>query len=149
MGSEQEGASALPCRLGQKGQYLAAVCRVEVSGRFVGQDEARRVDECPGDGHALLLAAREFSRVEMGPVCHAQPLEKVQGTFEGVAVGPSAANPGGKGDVLGSGQFGQGIYSPIWMVRGPSKKRVHLILIDDGKCVDDFLVAVGVKEEER
>lgn len=48
-----------------------------------------------------------------------------------------------------SGRLGAGeVFSPLWMVRGPSKKRCHLILIDDGKCVDEFLVAVGAKEEE-
>jgi|GEM_PF-2511608 len=46
---------------------------------------------------------------------------------------------------LGEGE----VFSPLWMVRNPSNKRCHLILIDDGKCVDDFLVAVGAKEEER
>jgi len=28
-------------------------------------------------------------------------------------------------------------------------KRAYLILLDDGKSVDEFLVAVGAKEEEE
>jgi len=34
--------------------------RVEVTGRLVGQDDGRIVDQRAGDGHALLLAAREL-----------------------------------------------------------------------------------------
>ena len=36
--------------------FLAGV-RVEVAGRLVGEQQRRAVDQRPGDGHALLLAA--------------------------------------------------------------------------------------------
>ncbi len=40
------------------------------------------------------------------------------------------------------------ILSPVWMVRTPSKKRVNLILIDDGKAVEEFLISIGLKERK-
>ena len=36
--------------------------RVEVAGGLVGQQDQRAVDERPGDGHALLLTARQLVR---------------------------------------------------------------------------------------
>ena len=44
----------------QELEDLPADQRVEVAGRFVGDDQARVVDEGPGDGRALLLAARQL-----------------------------------------------------------------------------------------
>ena len=48
-----------------------ARARVEVAGRLVGQDDRRRPDERPGDGHALALAAGELRRVVVEAVLEA------------------------------------------------------------------------------
>ncbi len=40
------------------------------------------------------------------------------------------------------------IYSPLWLIRNPSRKRAHLALIDEGESVSRFLIALGAKEEK-
>jgi gamma-glutamyl phosphate reductase len=45
--------------------------RVEISGRFVGENDGRVIDECAGDGDALMLSAREFIRAVVRPVAGA------------------------------------------------------------------------------
>src|SRR5918993_1164155 len=42
--------------------HIGAGLRVEVAGRLVGEDHGRFADQRPGDGDALLLAARELGR---------------------------------------------------------------------------------------
>ena len=44
-------------------QDLFAGARVEVSGRLVGEQERRTIDERPRDGHALLLTAGHLARL--------------------------------------------------------------------------------------
>ena len=41
--------------------------RIEVAGRLVGQEQGRMIDQGPGDGHALLLAARHLRRLVIAP----------------------------------------------------------------------------------
>ncbi len=41
--------------------------RVEVPRRFVGHDDARLVDQCPGNGYALALAAGQLVGLVVGP----------------------------------------------------------------------------------
>ena len=41
--------------------------RVEVPCRFVGHDDARLVDQCPGNSYALALAAGQLVGLVMGP----------------------------------------------------------------------------------
>ena len=40
--------------------HLLAARRIQRSGRLVGQDHLPAVDQCPGNRHPLLLAAREL-----------------------------------------------------------------------------------------
>ena len=44
----------------EDGHDFVAHLRVEVAGRFVREQDARPADDRPGDGDALLLAAREL-----------------------------------------------------------------------------------------
>ena len=46
---------------------------------------------------------------------------------------------------LGAG----GVYSPLWLIRNPSRKRAHLVLLDEGESVDKFLISIGAKEDPR
>ncbi len=57
VGDDQKRRPAFPVDLPQ--QRLDGLARfgVEISGRLVGQDETRFIDEGPGDGHPLLLSA--------------------------------------------------------------------------------------------
>jgi hypothetical protein len=41
------------------------------------------------------------------------------------------------------------ILSPLWIIRNPSRKRAHLVLIDDPSSMEKFLVAIGAKEPEK
>ena len=49
--------------------------RVEVAGRFIGQNHIRRVDQGAGHGHALLLAAGQFEWLVVQAVLQADALE--------------------------------------------------------------------------
>ena len=49
-------------RVAQQREDLAAGGRVQVAGRLVGEHHARARHERAGDGHALLLAARQLGR---------------------------------------------------------------------------------------
>src|SRR5512139_2427858 len=50
---------------------LRARLAVEIAGRLVGQDQGRIVEQGPGDGHALLLAARQLVGLVVGPFLEA------------------------------------------------------------------------------
>lgn len=41
----------------EKSHYFLSVGRIQVTGRFIGEDHGRLGDNCPGDGHTLLLTA--------------------------------------------------------------------------------------------
>ena len=58
---------------------LVAGLGVELAGRLVGQDEHRLLDQGPGDGHALLLAAGELVGAVVEPVPQADLLEQLGG----------------------------------------------------------------------
>ncbi len=74
-----------PVERSEKFHDLIARGRVEVSGRFIGQDDLWIVDECPGHGDSLLLTAGEFRRPVMQAVF--EPDESSQAEAAFVAVG--------------------------------------------------------------
>lgn len=41
-----------------------------------------------------------------------------------------------------------GLYSPFWVIRTPSVKRAHVVLLDDGKSLDNLLIIAGAKSRE-
>ena len=53
---------------------------IEVSRRFVSEDDQRIVDDGAGDRDPLLLAARELDRVGGHPMLQSHPLEHLEGT---------------------------------------------------------------------
>ena len=73
MGDDQQGG-ALPMQLRKEVDNDVFVCLVEVSGRFVGQDDGGVVDEGTSHAHALLLPSRQFMREVGGASGHAHPV---------------------------------------------------------------------------
>ena len=57
----------------------ADALRVEVAGRFVGQDQRRLVDEGTGDRDPLLLAAGQLGRPVVGPIGEADERQRLDG----------------------------------------------------------------------
>ena len=83
----------------QQVHHLLRGDAVEGARGFVGKDDLRFVDQRPGDGHALLLAARHLVGHVLGPVAQSEHVE----VFEGQGVALAACNPlvvEGQGDVL-------------------------------------------------
>src|SRR5690606_6682228 len=73
--------------------------RVEVSGRFVGEDERRFADDRAGNRDALLLATREDARRVRAPALEADALEGLTDAIANQARG-KAEHLEGDGDVL-------------------------------------------------
>ena len=61
--------------------------RIEIAGRFVGQQQGRPVDQRPGDGDPLLLAARHLRRLVVHAIGQADPFEERLGQFTRPATG--------------------------------------------------------------
>ena len=58
----QDHRDPLGVELLEHPQDFDAGVRIEVAGRLVGQEQGGVVDQGPGDGHPLLLAARHLRR---------------------------------------------------------------------------------------
>jgi len=52
----------------ENAHHLDARARVKIARGFIRQEHARLIDKSAGDGHALLLAARELIGVVVGAV---------------------------------------------------------------------------------
>jgi hypothetical protein len=101
VGHHHDRLPELADRLPQEVQDVGRGVRVEVAGGLVGEDQIGLVDQRPGAGHPLLLAAGELGRAMREPVRDAQLLHQVA---EPVAVGLGPGQVSGQGDVLGRGQ---------------------------------------------
>ncbi len=65
----------------QQRHDLASVCRIEISGGFVGKDQRRMAHHSPCDGDTLLLTARELLRIMVHAVTHLHPGEDITDHF--------------------------------------------------------------------
>src|ERR1051326_7592689 len=61
---------------------MVAIPGVEISRRFVGQENRRLHHECAGDSDTLLLASGELRRIVIRPVLKANALEQVLGALD-------------------------------------------------------------------
>jgi hypothetical protein len=61
VGGDQRGKAGLAHQCFQRLEDIACGFRIEVAGRFVGEQQARRIGDGAGDCHALLLAAGQFA----------------------------------------------------------------------------------------
>jgi hypothetical protein len=88
---------------------------------------------------------KKLITVRLKPLVHI-PMDELRGRntiiYRGYQLVQAAATCRETGR-LGPG----GVYSPLWLIRNPSRKRAHLALIDEGESVDKFLIAVGAKED--
>ena len=90
----------------QDGQHFLAAAAVQGAGRLVRQDDAGVVHQRAGDGHALLLAARQGRRAVVQPRAHAQPVQKRCCPRAARECGLAPVD-GGDFDVAKRGQFRQ------------------------------------------
>ena len=76
----------MPVQGDQEVEHARAIRRIQVPGRFVGEEVLRSIRERAGDRHALLLASGELRRVVVRPVAETdlvdqrlRPLARVLG----------------------------------------------------------------------
>ena len=76
MRREQHRDPGLGVELAEQLDHAPAVFRIEVAGRFVGDEQRRAVDERAGNRAALQLAARELRRVVREPLGEPDALQQ-------------------------------------------------------------------------
>ena len=74
---EDEGDAELGLEQLELDLHLLAELAVERAQRLVEQQHAGPVDECPGERHPLLLAARELARLAVGEMGHLDHVERI------------------------------------------------------------------------
>ena len=57
VGDQDQGGAGFGVQFEQQVHDSMAVLTIEVPRRFVGKENARTIDECPGQGDALLFSA--------------------------------------------------------------------------------------------
>ena len=80
-----EDGLAVILELPDDGHEFVGELGVQVGGRFVGDDDGRVVDERPGDGHPLGLAAGEPLDLGVGLVGQAEQRQGFQGAVRSAA----------------------------------------------------------------
>ena len=103
MGDDQHG-HALLCQLPHDGQHLAGQFRVEGAGGLVEIDDLGAGGKSAGDGHALLLTARQLTGVVVGPVGEADLFQHLHADGIGLRFGHPPGDDEALGDVL-QGRF--------------------------------------------
>src|SRR6185436_6059829 len=68
VGHHDDGLLELSVGPVEEVEHFLGGLAVEITGGLVGEQHLGVGDECTGDGHALLLAARQLSRVVLEPV---------------------------------------------------------------------------------
>src|ERR1035437_4741207 len=76
VGDDDDGNALLAIEPRQRLHDFVRIAGVEVAGRFVGEQQAGRVDQGARDRHPLLLAARELARGVALAVAQAEQLER-------------------------------------------------------------------------
>jgi YfiH family protein len=98
VGGEDDGRT-LVVDVAEQAEKLGGKIGVEVPGGLVGENQPRLIDQCPGDGDPLLLAAGEGLGIGRLPVMESESLEHVVGPAMGLA-GRDPMEPKDEGDVL-------------------------------------------------
>ena len=103
VGDDQHG-HALLCQLPHDGQHLAGQFRVEGAGGLVEIDDLGAGGKSAGDGHALLLTARQLTGVVVGTVGEADLFQHLHADGIGLCFGHPPGDDEALGDVL-QGRF--------------------------------------------
>ena len=72
MRGDDGGEAGRAHELRQRAEHEIGRVRIEISGRFVGQQDTRRIGDRARDRDALLLAAREFRRTVRQPLLQSE-----------------------------------------------------------------------------
>jgi hypothetical protein len=72
---QHDGDAVLRVETLKDAEHLDAGSRIQVAGRLVREQDARRVDESTRDGDALLLASRELIRMMPEPLAQSHRLQ--------------------------------------------------------------------------
>jgi hypothetical protein len=80
--------------------------RVEIAGRLVGQQQARRIGDGAANGDALLLAAGQFAGKMVEPLAEAEEAQELGRARLGLGFA-EAANPLRQDDILQRSEFRQ------------------------------------------
>ena len=67
MGDDDYRLAVIIAEVEEKLMDLVLCLRVEIAGRFIGEEDGRIVDKCPGYGDSLLLSAGEFGWLVVHP----------------------------------------------------------------------------------
>jgi acyl-CoA thioesterase-1 len=89
-----------PVEIPQQAQDHSTCLEVEFTGGLIAQQDRRFLGQCPGDGHALLLSARQLGRKVIGTVRQPDQFEHCAGTAASVMPGQF----GNQLNVLGSSE---------------------------------------------
>ena len=81
---------------------------IEISGWFIGENDAGIIHQCSGNGDALLLSAGELRRSVFGAVLEPDEFEGMHGAFVTFPAGSTPVDQG-ELDILGNIQFGEQI----------------------------------------
>ena len=79
VGYHHDGASVLLIQFVEEVHHLSTHLRVEVTGRFVGQDDFRISHDGTGDGHTLALTTGELCRHVLHAVAEAHTFQYLFG----------------------------------------------------------------------
>jgi hypothetical protein len=104
VGDEEKGFAAGPDEIGKEAEDAVGIFRVEVAGRFVGEDDLGVVGEGAGDSDALLFAAGEVAAGALGFGGKADGVEQFERTVHHGAFAEAAEATHGDHDVFGGGE---------------------------------------------
>jgi hypothetical protein len=102
---ENDGATFL-AEFAEEAKDCVAGVGVEITGRFIGENQARIIDKSAGDSRALLLATGELAGTVAGAIDHFDGLESGQSAFAAL-FGRDAAVNHGQLDVLDNVELGE------------------------------------------
>ena len=91
MADIDDGHARLVAQALQIGQDLGLALLVERGERLVHQEKARRGEQRPADGDALLLAAGKIGRLAVEEVADAEEVDHAAGVFRARALGQEPA----------------------------------------------------------
>ena len=80
-------------------EQAQAEFRIEIAGRFIGEQKLGPRDHRAGDGEALLLAARQGRRADLKRIGQANPFEQLADLCGNLGLGETG-NAQGQGDII-------------------------------------------------